>query len=49
MLKTRGLWDTDHEDATALWTSSKTGRTYTSTPQPYPVTTDEDPLDPPTQ
>jgi hypothetical protein len=48
-LKTCRHWDTDHQDTTALWTSTKTGRTYTSTPEPYPVATDEDLLDPPAQ
>ena len=49
VLKTCGLWDTDHDGPTAEWTSTKTGRTYTSTPEPYPVIRDEDLLDPPEQ
>ena len=48
-LKTCGLWDSEHDGPTAQWTSTKTGRTYTSTPEPYPVTRDEDLLDPPEQ
>ena len=47
VLKTCGWWDTGHDGPTAQWTSHTTGRTYTSTPEPYPVTRDEDLLDPP--
>ena len=46
-LKTCGFWDTDHDGPTACWTSNKTGRTYTGTPEPYPVAQDEDLLDAP--
>jgi hypothetical protein len=49
LLKTFGHWNTGHEEECANWTSAKTGRTYTNTPEPYPVTRDEDLLDPPAQ
>jgi hypothetical protein len=46
VLKTLGHFECGHDGPTALWTSKATGRTYASTPEPYPVTTDEDLLDP---
>jgi hypothetical protein len=41
-LKTRCAFECTHEGSTAIWTSKATGRSYTNTPEPYPVLGEED-------
>ena len=41
-LKTRCAFECTHEGSTAIWTSKATGRSYTNTPEPYPVLGKED-------
>jgi hypothetical protein len=41
-LKTHGYFECEHEDAAAIWTSVASGRSYTSTPEPYWVITEDD-------